>query len=53
MSKCDYCGEEIEVGMEYYVESGSPSEQRTALTVACPNCAKDFPRAFRPPPSRR
>ncbi|MFQ5837618.1 MAG: hypothetical protein ACE5HJ_02400 [Thermoplasmata archaeon] len=52
MPRCAYCGEEIEVGMEFYVETGDPSEQRTALTVACPDCAADFPDKFRPPPSR-
>lgn len=53
MPQCAYCGQEIEVGMEYYVPSGDPRDQRTELTVACPECARDFPESFRKPPTPR
>lgn len=52
MPTCDYCGDQVEVGMEFYVPSADPAGQPTDLTIACPNCAKDHPRAFRKPPKR-
>jgi hypothetical protein len=50
MPACTYCGNGIEAQMEFYVETPDAEGQRTALTIACPDCAADFPTKFRPPP---